>query len=328
MRKEAVNHNQHEDDFTQMFYTQNKKQYWVPEEISVTADKNTWGELASQEQYTYLRVLGGLTLLDTEQGSEGMPLIMLHEEGLQRKAVLSFMGSMEHIHAQSYSNIFTTLASDEEIDRIFDWVHNHPQLQDKANMISVYYQKLFTPNASKYDRYMAMVEHVYHEAFLFYSGFFYPLYLAGQGKMTASGEMINLIIRDEAIHGVYVGLLAQEVFAQLTPDEKDQATKERMELLVALYDNELEYSHDVYQTIGLVEEVQAFIRYNANKAFMNLAVTPLFESEPINPIVENGLKTDTKNHDFFSVKGNGYVKALNVEPLEDDDFIFDWLSNE
>ena len=328
MRKEAVNHNQHEDDFTQMFYTQNKKQYWVPEEISVTADKNPWGELSSEEQYTYLRVLGGLTLLDTEQGSEGMPLIMLHEEGLQRKAVLSFMGSMEHIHAQSYSNIFTTLASDEEIDRIFDWVHNHPQLQEKANMISIYYQKLFTPDASKYDRYMAMVASVYLESFLFYSGFFYPLYLAGQGKMTASGEMINLIIRDEAIHGVYVGLLAQELFAQLTPDEKDQASQERMELLVALYDNELEYSHDVYQTIDLVEEVQAFIRYNANKACMNLGVTPFFESEPINPIVENGLKTDTKNHDFFSVKGNGYVKALNVEPIEDEDFIFDWLSNE
>ena len=55
---------------------------------------------------------------------------------------------------------------------------------------------------------------------------------------------------------------------------------------------------------------------------MNLGYEPVYPSEPINPIVENGMKTDTKNHDFFSVKGNGYVKATKVEPLTDEDFIF------
>jgi ribonucleoside-diphosphate reductase beta chain len=187
---------------------------------------------------------------------------------------------------------------------------------------------IFKPRASNFERYMAMVASVYLESFLFYSGFFYPLFLAGQGKMTASGEIINLIIRDEAIHGVYVGLLAQELFGQLTEREQEMAAQERIELLTELYESELEYTHDVYQQIGLVDEVNAFIRYNANKACMNLGYEPFFETEQINPIVENGLKTDTKNHDFFSVKGNGYVKATNVQPLEDADFEFDWLSNE
>lgn len=326
--KYAVNWNQHEDDFTQMFYTQNTKQFWLPEEISVTADKNAWGDLSPAEQKTFKKVLAGLTLLDTEQGGEGMPLISMHVAGLQRKAILAFMGMMEQIHAKSYSNIFTTLASDEEIDDLFDWVHSHPQLQFKAALISEYYHKLFTPHASKYDQYMAMVASVYLESYLFYSGFFYPLYLAGQGKMTASGEIINLIIRDEAIHGVYIGLLAQELFHELTPEEQERAIAERGTLMVKLYENELEYTHDVYAQIGLTEEVQAFVRYNANKAAMNLGFHGMFQPEEINPIVENGLKTDTKNHDFFSVKGNGYVKAMNVEPIQDADFVFDWLSNE
>ncbi|KLV15828.1 class 1b ribonucleoside-diphosphate reductase subunit beta [Niallia circulans] len=324
MTKYAVNWNQHEDDFTQMFYTQNTRQFWLPEEISLSSDKNTWVELSKEEQDTYKKVLGGLTLLDTEQGGEGMPLIGMHIEGLQRKGVLSFMGMMEQIHAKSYSTIFTTLASEEEIDEVFNWVHNHPQLQAKGKRISEYYQKLFSPKINKYDLYMAMVASVYLESFLFYSGFFYPLFLAGQGKLTASGEIINLIIRDESIHGVYVGLLAQELYAQLTPEEQEQATRERLALLDSLYENELEYTQDLYQQIGLVEEVNKFIRYNANKACMNLGYEPVYPSEPINPIVENGMKTDTKNHDFFSVKGNGYVKATKVEPISDDDFVFDW----
>lgn len=324
MTKYAVNWNQHEDDFTQMFYTQNTRQFWLPEEISLSSDKNTWVELSKEEQDTYKKVLGGLTLLDTEQGGEGMPLIGMHIEGLQRKGVLSFMGMMEQIHAKSYSTIFTTLASEEEIDEVFNWVHNHPQLQAKGKRISEYYQKLFSPKINEYDLYMAMVASVYLESFLFYSGFFYPLFLAGQGKLTASGEIINLIIRDESIHGVYVGLLAQELYAQLTPEEQEQATRERLALLDSLYENELEYTQDLYQQIGLVEEVNKFIRYNANKACMNLGYEPVYPSEPINPIVENGMKTDTKNHDFFSVKGNGYVKATKVEPISDDDFVFDW----
>ena len=72
----------------------------------------------------------------------------------------------------------------------------------------------------------------------------------------------------------------------------------------------------------MVEDVQKFLRYNANKAYMNLGLEPYFPEEEINPIVENGLRTDTKNHDFFSVKGNGYVKARAVEQLTDEDFIF------
>lgn len=328
MTKFAANWNQHEDDYTQMFDSQNKKQYWLPEEISVSADKNVWASLSPEEQSTYKKVLGGLTLLDTEQGSEGMPLISLHVKGEQRKAVLSFMGTMEHIHAKSYSNIFTTLATDEEIDEVFDWVTKQPHLQKKAKMISSLYMNLFTMKASKFDLYMAMVGSVYLESFLFYSGFFYPLYLAGQGKLTASGEIINLIIRDESIHGVYVGMLAQELFGQLTKEEQEAALHERTALLRALYENELEYTNDIYAQIGLVEEVEKFVRYNANKACMNLGMTPHFESEAINPIVENGMKTDTKNHDFFSVKGNGYVKALNVTPITDDDFVFDWLEED
>lgn len=88
-----------------------------------------------------MKVLGGLTLLDTIQGGVGMPQIMEHVEGLQRKAVLGFMGMMEQIHAKSYSSIFTTLSSTEEIDSVFSWVEENPYLQFKAETISQYYKK-------------------------------------------------------------------------------------------------------------------------------------------------------------------------------------------
>ncbi|GLX66860.1 class 1b ribonucleoside-diphosphate reductase subunit beta [Paenibacillus glycanilyticus] len=314
----AVNWNRPDDDFTLTFWQQNVMQFWTDEEIPLSDDKMDWMEMSDTERSVYKNVLGGLTLLDTIQGGIGMPKILEHVDGLQRKAVLAFMSMMEQIHAKSYSSIFTTLASTEEIDAIFQWVETNEQLQKKATLISSWYQGIET----KQQLYKAMAASVFLESYLFYSGFFYPLYLAGQGKMTSSGEIIDLILRDESIHGLYVGVLAQELFNEFTPEEQTQIKEEVIALLNTLYENEVVYTDSLYSAIGLEEEVKAYVRYNANKALMNLGFDPYFPEEPVNPIVFNGISTHTKQHDFFSKKGNGYVRTVHIEQLRDEDFVF------
>ncbi|MFB8375958.1 class 1b ribonucleoside-diphosphate reductase subunit beta [Paenibacillus taichungensis] len=316
---QAVNWNRADDDFTLMFWNQNIMQFWTDDEIPLSDDKMTWSMLSDIEKDVYMKVLGGLTLLDTIQGGVGMPQIMEHVDGLQRKAVLSFMAMMEQIHAKSYSSIFTTLASTEEIDSVFKWVEENPYLQTKATVIRQYYMNIGTSK----DLYMAMAASVLLESYLFYSGFFYPLYLAGQGKLTCSGEIIDLILRDESIHGVYVGVLAQEIYASFDETQRNDVYQGLVDLVQLLHQNELQYTEELYTPIHLTEEVETFLRYNANKALMNLGFEPLFDDEEVNPIVLNGISTHTKQHDFFSKKGNGYIRTLNVEPLTDDDFKFE-----
>ncbi|MEH7760177.1 class 1b ribonucleoside-diphosphate reductase subunit beta [Bacillus pumilus] len=316
----AADWSKHEDEFTQMFYNQNTKQFWLPEEISLQGDLLAWRMLSINEQDTYMKVLAGLDLLDTEQGNTGMPSISEHVDGHQRKAVLSFMGMMENaVHAKSYSNIFLTLASTEKIREVFEWVKNNKYLQKKARIIVDIYSNI--KKDDEISLFKAMVASVFLESFLFYSGFYYPLYFYGQGKLMNSGEIINLIIRDEAIHGAYIGMLAQEIY-----NKQDEASQAELymfatDLLLELYANEIEYTSDVYDSVGLSADVKKFIRYNGNKALNTLGFEGMFDEEDINPIVLNGLNTKTKSHDFFSGKGNGYKKAT-VEALKDEDFIF------
>ena len=318
---DAANWSKHDDNFTQMFYNQNTKQFWLPEEISLNGDLLTWKFLNDQEKDTYKKVLAGLTLLDTEQGNTGMPRIAERVEGHQRKAVLNFMAMMENaVHAKSYSNIFLTLASTEEINDVFEWVKENKYLQNKAKMIVGIYDQIKEDDSISL--YKAMVASVYLESFLFYSGFYYPLYFYGQGKLMQAGEIINLIIRDEAIHGVYIGLLAQEIYNNQDEQTKVELKKFALDLLHQLYENEMLYTADVYDQVNLTSDVKKFVRYNANKALQNLGFEPEFEEEDVNPIVLNGLDTKTKSHDFFSMKGNGYKKAL-VEHVKDEDFYFD-----
>ena len=88
-----------------------------------------------------------------------------------------------------------------------------------------------------------------------------------------------------------------------------------------MYGNEEIYTESLYDDIGWTESVKTFLRYNANKALMNLGQDPLFPdtAEDVNPIVMNGLSTGTNNHDFFSQVGNGY-RLGKVEAMSDDDY--------
>ncbi len=312
----AVNWNKEDDNFTQAFWEQNVKQFWLPEEISVSKDIKVWNELSSKEKELYKKVLAGLTLLDTKQGNNGIPSMMSLTDNLQRKAVLSFMGTMEEIHAKSYSSIFMTLLSNNEIDELFKWIETEPTLQRKADLILKHYEN----TEDEENLYLSMVVSVFLESFLFYSGFFYPLYLAGQGKMIASGEIISLILRDESLHGKYIGLLSQEIYNSFDKEGKLRLKNKMYEILCSLMENEIEYTKCIYKESILEEEVINFLQYNANRALENLGFEELYHIENINPIVLNGLSTETKNHDFFSTKGNGYQKGI-YEELEDEDFI-------
>lgn len=105
----------------------------------------------------------------------------------------------------------------------------------------------------------------------------------------------------EAIHGVYVGLLAQEIYRDFDEEEKNNVDKETYSLLKKLMKNECIYTEELYANIELDHEVKQFLKYNANKALMNLGKDVYYEHEEINPIVLNGLNTESKTHDFFSV---------------------------
>jgi ribonucleoside-diphosphate reductase beta chain len=320
MKYKAVDWNNLDDAFTLPFLEQNRKQIWFEDDVPVANDLNGWVTLTPAQKDVYKKVLGGLTLLDTVQGGEGMPLIALavNPQSKQRATVLRQMGMMEDVHAKSYSRIFNTLCTKAENDEVHEWIVTHPILQKKAETVAHHYNSI----TNEESLYTAMVASVFLESFLFYSGFYYPLLLSGSGLMKHSGEIINLIIRDESIHGVYVGLLAQELYNTFDSGTQSKLKDNATKLLTNLMKYETDYALELYEPLGLANDVINFLKYNANKALMNLGFNPLYTGVDFNPVVLAGLDTESKTHDFFSNKGNSYVKALNVEDLTDDDFDF------
>lgn len=310
-----VNWNAIEDMVDKITYEKLTSQFWLATRMPVSKDVDDWSKMSETEQKLVARVFVGLTALDTLQSEDGVDALKPAVNTQHETAVLNNIGFMESEHARSYSSIFSTLNTNSEIREIFEWAETHETLQKKAILIRNVYR-----HGSDLQKKVASV---FLESFLFYAGFYTPLYFLGKSKLINVAEVIKLIIRDESVHGSYIGHKFNQAFKELTPEMQFEFQVWVNEFLFELYENECRYTEYLYDEIGWTDSVKTFIRYNANKAMMNLHLPPVFPDteEDVEPIVLNGISTVTANHDFFSTVGNGYLMSI-IENTRDSDYDF------
>ncbi|MFB9733411.1 class 1b ribonucleoside-diphosphate reductase subunit beta [Ornithinimicrobium kibberense] len=313
---QAINWNRIEDEVDSQVWDRLTSNFWLPEKVPLSNDVPSWRTLKPHEQVMTTRVFAGLTMLDTIQGTVGAVLLIPDALTPHEEAVYTNIAFMESVHAKSYSSIFSTLISTAEIDDAFRWSEENEFLQRKAQIILDFYYGD--------DPLKRKVASTMLESFLFYSGFYAPMYWSSRAKLTNTADLIRLIIRDEAVHGYYIGYKFQQGLKQVDQARREELKEYTFSLLYELYDNEESYTEDLYDPLGLTEDVKMFLRYNANKALMNLGYESLFPKEAIavSPNILAALSPNAdENHDFFSGSGSSYVmgKAVNTED-EDWDF--------
>ena len=181
----SVNWNEVEDTVDKLTWEKLVMQFWTDTRIPVSNDLEDWRKLSQAEQDMLGKVFGGLTLLDTLQSEEAGMMLIKDARNQKEVAVYANQIFMEAMHAKSYSTIFITLNNNREIEDIFDWIDNNDLVQDKAKMINDVYQN-GTPLQRK-------VASVFLESFLFYSGFYAPLWYLGNNKIPNVAEIIKLI---------------------------------------------------------------------------------------------------------------------------------------
>lgn len=315
-RVQAINWNRIEDEKDLEVWDRLVANFWLPEKVPVSNDLQSWATLTEDEKNMTTRVFTGLTLLDTIQGTVGAVSLIPDASTPHEEAVLTNIAFMESVHAKSYSSIFSTLISTSEIDEAFRWSEENPYLQKKAEIILGYYRGD--------DPLKRKVASVMLESFLFYSGFYAPMYWSSRAKLTNTADLIRLIIRDEAVHGYYIGYKYQKAIELETAERQEELKAYTFELLFELYENEVAYTESLYDPIGLTEDVKKFLRYNANKALMNLGYEGLFPKDEtnVNPAILSALSPNSdENHDFFSGSGSSYVIGKAVV-TEDEDWDF------
>jgi ribonucleoside-diphosphate reductase beta chain len=309
----AINWNEIQDPIDLDVWNRLTANFWLPEKVPVANDVQSWSRLNDQEKELTKRVFVGLTMLDTVQATVGAIKLMPDARTQHEEAVLTNIAFMESVHGKSYSNIFSTLCSTEEINEIFRWSIENPYLIKKEEIVLEKYDGE--------DPLKRKIASVMLESFLFYSGFYWPMYLSSRSKLTNTADMIRLIIRDEAVHGYYIGYKFQQAYEELKASEKETIKTYAYDLVMELLENEAKYTADLYDDLGLTEDVKKFLHYNANKALMNLGFDALFPKDltDVNPAILSALAPDAnENHDFFSGSGSSYVIGKHESTTDDD----------
>ena len=132
-----------------------------------------------------MHVFTGLTMLDTIQGTVGSMSLMPDARTPHEEAVITNIAFMESVHAKSYSSVFSTLCSTNDIDEAFRWSEDNPYLQKKAEIILGYYRGD--------DPLKRKVASTLLESFLFYSGFYLPMYWSSRAKLTNTADLYDEI---------------------------------------------------------------------------------------------------------------------------------------
>ncbi|MGP1939137.1 MAG: class 1b ribonucleoside-diphosphate reductase subunit beta [Arsenophonus sp. ET-DL9-MAG3] len=312
----TINWNHIEDDKDLEVWNKLTTNFWLPEKIPISNDIPTWNTLIKKEKELTIRIFTGLTLLDTIQNNVGAPSLMKDALTPHEKSVMSNISFMEAVHARSYSSIFSTLCLSSDVDNAYQWSEENTILQKKASLILEHYY-----NAHPLKKKIASV---FLESFLFYSGFYLPMYWSSRGKLTNTADLIRLIIRDEAIHGYYIGYKFQKSLIKYSDKEKEEIKDFAYLFLLNLYENEIKYSESLYDDIGWTEDVKKFLHYNANKALMNLGYESLFPEimTNVNSVILSALSPNSnENHDFFSGSGSSYIIGKTIT-TEDEDWNF------
>ena len=283
-RVSAINWNRLEDEKDLEVWDRLTGNFWLPEKVPVSNDIPSWQKMSDDEHTLTMHVFTGLTLLDTIQGTVGAVSLIPDALTPHEEAVYTNIAFMESVHAKSYSSIFST--GDSPLKR--------------------------------------KVASTLLESFLFYSGFYLPMYFSAHAKLTNTADVIRLIIRDEAVHGYYIGYKYQRGLERVSDAKREEMREYTYNLLNELYDNEVEYTESLYERVGLTDDVEKFLRYNGNKALMNLGYPALFPAEAcdVNPAILAALSPNAdENHDFFSGSGSSYVMG-KAEETDDEDWDF------
>lgn len=184
----AVDWSRVEDEMDLKVWRRANTNQWLPEKVALSKDRRPWAsDLNEKERLVTMRVFVGLTLLDTEQTQIGCTELVKYCITPHEDSVLRQFNYMEAVHTQTYSSIFMTLCSTSLISQAFQWSFTNGCLQKKGRLIMEAYKSG--------DPLKVRVASVFLESFLFYSGFYWPLYLLSRNLMTATATAIKLIIR-------------------------------------------------------------------------------------------------------------------------------------
>ncbi|WP_462424078.1 ribonucleotide-diphosphate reductase subunit beta [Fusobacterium ulcerans] len=273
--------------------------FWIPEKIDLTQDKNDYKNLTDQEKEAYDGILSFLIFLDSIQ-TNNIPNVCDYITAPEINLILSIQTFQEAIHSQSYQYIIESILPKEIRNSIYDKWREDKILFERNKYIAEMYQKfLEEPNDKNFSK--VIIADYLLEAIYFYNGFNFFYLLASRNRMMGTSDVIRLINRDELSHVVIFQHLLKEIRNE-NPDFFN--AEEIYSMFRKAVEQEINWTNHIIgnQILGITEETtEQYTKWLANERLRSIGLKPIYEGFNKNPY-----KHLTK---FADTEGEGNVKA-------------------
>ncbi|AFU70768.1 hypothetical protein BA20089_08675 [Bifidobacterium asteroides DSM 20089] len=157
------------------------------------------------------------------------------------------------------------------------------------------------------------------EALVVESGFYLPMWLSSRGTMAKSAYIVRLINRDIVTSSSYLGAMYQRKLEPLDDTLREAMRQYAYDLANNLYFAEEDYNYTLpYANLGLEDDMEKFLSYNANKALSYLGYPALFPAEISQPnpaVIDELNDMESLNTALRSSGSFGSVSGLRASGL-------------
>lgn len=303
-------------EWAMRWYRTSMNNFWIPEEIPMSADVTDYRNLPDDYRESLGKVLSFLIFLDSLQAAN-LPNINDYITAPEVNLCLTLQASDEAIHSQSYSYILDSICHPHEQQQILYQWKDDPLLLKRVSFIGGLYNE-FIQHPSEWALIKTCMANFILEGLYFYSGFAFIYALGRLGKMSGTVQEIRYINRDELTHLV----LFRNIMKEMRTENPQYFTEEHLAELRSMVkqaaEMEIEWGHYVIgdKIEGLNKHlVESYIKHLANERLRMLdfeILYPEITQDPLPWISKlsniNGIKTD-----FFEAKVTAYTKAAIVK---------------
>ncbi len=296
------------------WYRQAMNNFWIPEEINMSADIKDYASLTRAERTAYDKILSFLIFLDSIQ-TANLPNIGQYITANEVNLCLTIQAFQEAVHSQSYSYMLDTICSPMERDAIlYQWKDDEHLLRRNTFIGDLYNE--FQDKKDGLTLLRVMMANYILEGVYFYSGFMFFYNLGRNGKMPGSVQEIRYINRDENTHL----WLFRNMILELKKEEPELFSEENTAMLRAMMEEGVnqEISWGCYvigdQVPGLTSGmVTEYIRYLGNLRWTSLGFDALYEGYESEPEsmrwVGQYSNANMVKTDFFEARSTAYAKS-------------------
>lgn len=183
---------------------------WVPEEISMQLDIETWkrqgpGGLSDDERRMIMWNLGFFSTAESLTANNIVLAIYRHVTNPECRQYLLRQGYEEAIHTDTFIYCCDTFGLDP--DEIYNMYVDIPSIKAKDEFVIEMTKSVLDPNfttkgTENTQKFVSDLIGFYAimEGIFFYAGFAMMLSLLRHNKMTGIGEQFQFILRDESVH--------------------------------------------------------------------------------------------------------------------------------